>query len=285
MSGQILNVSKNAGFTTSQSNLYQLLSQWKSFPCFQTETHFACTHCFLSCHGTPPKESWLVFLYPPFRYWYTLMRSYRAFSCSPGCTVLTINLSSYEMLQSLNWLRGPLLDSLQYFPMDWAAQNWTYYSRRSLTGAEWMGRITSLSMLATLLMRYRTLLAFFATRVYWCLMFSLLSNRTSAFFSAKLLHSMCWRLHVWSCPRCRALYFPLNFMRFLSTHFSSWLRSIWRVAQPAGVSVTPLDLTSSANLLTLPSAPSSRLSMKMSNNVEPSIDPGYSTTTVFCTTG
>lgn len=109
----------------------------KKFSLFSDRnTYLVCTHCFLSCHWTPPKESWLVFFYPPVRCWYTSMRSYGAFSCSPGCTVLTINLSSYEMLQPLNCLRNPLLASLQYFPMDWAAQNWTHCSRRSLTGAE-----------------------------------------------------------------------------------------------------------------------------------------------------
>ena len=64
------------------------------------------------------------------------------------------------------------------------AQNWTQYSRGGLTSAEWRGRLTSLDLLATLLlMQPRQLLAAFAARAHCWLMASLLSTRS---FSAKL---------------------------------------------------------------------------------------------------
>ncbi|KAK4825450.1 hypothetical protein QYF61_027605 [Mycteria americana] len=46
------------------------------------------------------------------------------------------------------------------------------------------------------------------------------------------------------------LHFPLlNFMRFLSAHFSSLSRSLWMAVRPSGVSDTPPSFVSSANLL------------------------------------
>ncbi|KAK4806792.1 hypothetical protein QYF61_005588 [Mycteria americana] len=75
-------------------------------------------------------------------------------------------------------------------------------------------------------------------------------------------------------PRGRTLPFPLlNFMRFLSAHFSSLFRSLWMAARSSAISATPPTFVSPANLLRVHSAPSSRSLMKMLNRTGPSIDP------------
>jgi len=38
--------------------------------------------------------------------------------------------------------------------LNWGAQNWTQYSRRGLSRAEWRGRRTSLELLATLFLMH-----------------------------------------------------------------------------------------------------------------------------------
>jgi len=65
----------------------------------------------------------------------------------------------------------------------------------------------------------------------------------------------------------------LNFMRFLSTHFSSLLRSFWMAAQPSSASVNPPSLVSSENLLRVHSTSSSRSLVKILNRTATSIDP------------
>ncbi|KAK4826847.1 hypothetical protein QYF61_011715 [Mycteria americana] len=78
-------------------------------------------------------------------------------------------------------------------------------------------------------------------------------------------------------PRGRTWYFHLlNFMRFLSAHFSSLSRSLWMAARPSDVSATPPSFVSSRNLPRVCSAPSSRSLMKVLNNIGSSID-SYST--------
>ncbi|KAK4830496.1 hypothetical protein QYF61_011409 [Mycteria americana] len=75
-------------------------------------------------------------------------------------------------------------------------------------------------------------------------------------------------------PQVQDLQFPLlNSIRFLSAHFSSLLRSLWTLAQSFGVSATRPSFATSANLLRVNSAPSSRPLMKMLNSAGPSINP------------
>lgn len=67
--------------------------------------------------------------------------------------------------------------------------------------------------------------------------------------------------HLYLCmelllPRYRSFYFPLvNFMRFLTAHFSNLLKSFCMAAQFTGVSATPPSFVSSANFLGLHPAP------------------------------
>ena len=62
------------------------------------------------------------------------------------------------------------------------------------------------------------------------------------------------------CPRGRTGHFPsASFWRSLLAHFSTLLKPLWIPVQPPGVSATPLHAVSSANLLRVCSAPSSRL--------------------------
>ena len=93
-------------------------------------------------------------------------------------------------------------------------------------------------------------------------------------FFTKLLSS--WVATSWCLglffPRCRTLHISLlNFMKFLSAHFSSLSRSLWMAAQLCGVLVTCPSFVSSANLVRLHSVPSSRSLMKVLNRTGPSI--------------
>lgn len=93
--------------------------------------------------------------------------------------------------------------------------------------------------------------AAFTARTHCWLMFNLVTPRS---FSAKLLSSqvvpsMSWCLGL-LLPRCWTLQFPLlNFMRFLSAHFSSLSRSFWMAAKPYSLWTTPSSFVSSGNLL------------------------------------
>ncbi|KAK4827750.1 hypothetical protein QYF61_021221 [Mycteria americana] len=82
------------------------------------------------------------------------------------------------------------LSSMSMSPLYWGAQNRTQCSRCGLTSAEQRGRITSLDLLAILLlMQPRIPSAFFKGRVHCLLIFNLVSTRTLRSFSAKLFSS------------------------------------------------------------------------------------------------
>ncbi|XP_055576153.1 uncharacterized protein LOC129736772 [Falco cherrug] len=71
--------------------------------------------------------------------------------------------------------------------LDWGAQRWTQHSSCSLPSAEQRGRITSLDLLAMLLLMHpRVLLAALATRAHCWLVGNLLSTSTPTSFSAEL---------------------------------------------------------------------------------------------------
>ena len=127
-------------------------------------------------------------------------------------------------------------------------------------------------------MHPRIPLSFLAARAHCWLMVNLSSTRTSRSLSAELLSSRStpslYRCMGLFLPRCRNLHLPvLNLIRFLSDKLSILSRSRWMVAQPFGVSTTPLSLVSSANLLRLHSNSSSRSLMKKLNKTGPSTDP------------
>lgn len=63
--------------------------------------------------------------------------------------------------------------------------------------------------------------------------------------------------------------FLLNFMRFLSACFSSPSNTLWVATQHSGVSATPPVLCHLQNLLSIHSAPLSRLLMRMLNRAKP----------------
>ena len=147
-----------------------------------------------------------------------------------------------------------------------------------LTSAEQRGGVTSPDLLAVLcLMQPRRSLAAFGTRAHCCLVVNLVPTRTPRAFSAKLFRSwsapsMYWCMDLF-LPRCRTLHFPsLNFMRFLSAHSSSLLRSLGMAAQPSGVSATPRSLVSSAYFLRVHSVTTSRSVMKMLNSMRSGIN-------------
>lgn len=72
--------------------------------------------------------------------------------------------------------------------------------------------------------------------------------------------------------RCKPILFfllLLNFMRFLSTHFSSLSASLWTVALPSSTLSTHPSLVFCADLLRMHSVPSPRLLMKTLNSISP----------------
>mgnify|MGYP001852688433 CR=1 FL=1 len=88
-----------------------------------------------------------------------------------------------EVLQPSEHLHGPPLDfsnSSTSF-LCWVLQAWMQYSSWGLTRAEQRGTITSLFLVATLLvMQPRILSIFQAARAYYWLMFGFLSTRTKS---------------------------------------------------------------------------------------------------------
>lgn len=64
-------------------------------------------------------------------------------------------------------------------------------------------------------------------------------------------------------PVCRTLHVPLlNFIKSLSAHLSSLLKTLRIAAQPSGVSTTPPSFVAPANLLRVHSASSERSDQK-----------------------
>ena len=87
---------------------------------------------------------------------------------------------AWEILQALNCLHGPPLDSLEEIPVFLELRSPELDSVFScgLTRAEWRGRITSLDLLSTLFLMYtRIPLACLATGAHCWLMAKLLSSR------------------------------------------------------------------------------------------------------------
>lgn len=101
----------------------------------------------------------------------------------------------------------------------------------------------------------------------YCLHGSLLDfeTRPIEFLSSWVAAPIYWGL-VYFLPRCKTLHFPLlNFMMFLSSHFSSLLRYIWKTAWPFGHPSTLSSFVTGVNLLIVHSAISSKSLMKMLN--------------------
>lgn len=114
----------------------------------------------------------------PFRYLYTLIRFPWGFSfLSWTATSLPTFPHGREgpspliIQQFLCWNLSSIPMSVLY----WRAQNWTQYFRYGFTNPHERGRITSLYLLAVLvLMQPRILLSFFAARAHCWLMFNLI---------------------------------------------------------------------------------------------------------------
>jgi len=113
-----------------------------------------------------------------------------------------------------------------------------------LTGAEQIGRITSLYLLATLaLMQPRTPLAFYITSARCWLMFNLVSIKTPRAFSAKLLPKLdstqCALVPGAVPPQVQDFAFP--FVEFHEVPVSPLLQPVkvsGVAAQPSGISAT-----------------------------------------------
>lgn len=139
---------------------------------------------------------------------------------------------------ALYWIISSLFISLLY----WQAQNWTQRSRGSLSCAERSEGVTTLHLLPILcLMQPRMLLAFFAARAHYSLMFHLMSSSTPRSSSTRLLSSWvepstccCLGLFLSTCRTQHLL--SLDILKFLSARFSSLSRSPWTAARLSGIS-------------------------------------------------
>lgn len=150
-----------------------------------------------------------------------------------------------------------------------------------LSTAEERGRITCLSLLATLLpVQPKVLLTFLSPRARYWLKFHFVSTRTLVLFcqAAFLIVSPqsvleCGVIPPQELQRDRTLYLDLLiFKKFLTDQLSSLSRSIWRDAWPSGQPAIPPSSVPSANLMKVPLSPSSWSSMKMFSRMGPSID-------------
>jgi len=126
---------------------------------------------------------------------------------------------------------------------------------------EQRGRIISLDLLVThILMQLGIWLAFWAASTHCQLTLSFSSTNTPKSFSSGLLSSHS-PLKLYLClglpqPARRTLHLALvNFMRQAWSHLSSLSRFLWIASHPSNVSIEPLSLVSSANLLRVHSIP------------------------------
>lgn len=163
------------------------------------------------------------------------------------------------MFQPFSHLCGTAMNLLQdilIFFVLWPGHSstWTQHSW-CLTSTDYWSRITSLDLLAMLLlMQPRTPSAFFAARAHCCLIISLVITRI---FPSKL-------------PSSQLVLFLSRSRTFL-WHFPSPLRHLWMAAQLSGLSATPPSFVSPVNLLRVHPVPLSRSLMTL-NRTGPSTD-------------
>ena len=172
-----------------------------------------CAHCLLCFHWAPLS----LFHTLINKISLSLLPALSAFHC-------------IKILQSLSHLCGPLLGSLQYVHVRLVlgSPEQDPALRMGLISAEQRGRITSLDLLAILLlMQPKMLLAAFCCKGVLLAHVNLVSTASS---SAKLLSSQAVRSLYWCMalflPRGRTWHFPLSFVRFLLACFLSLLRSV-----------------------------------------------------------
>lgn len=145
--------------------------------------------------------------------------------------------------------------------LDVGLQEWSYIFKER--------RITLLDLLVTLLLG-RMLLAAFATRTCCWLVFTLLPTRTSGSLSVELFpRELAPRLYRGQGYSADAYLFLLNFMRFLSSHFSTLSTSLWAVALPSSILSAHPSSVFCADLLGVHCVPSPRLLMKTLNSIRP----------------
>lgn len=203
---------------------------------------------------------------------------------SPGWTALTQSTFPDTRCFSLLIVSVALcwtLSSSSIFHLDWAAQSWGHYSRCSFTSAEQRARLTSLSVLTTLLIGY-----------YW-------PPLPQGTLLARIQLAVQQDLQVLPCEAACQHVLVRGVIRGTGLHtFLCW--TSWGFCQPISAacwclyecstthSTAPLSHVSSADLLRVLSALSSTSLMKILNSVRPVLTPGYSSSywppTTLCAT-
>lgn len=140
-------------------------------------------------------------------------------------------LHALIILVALHWTCSSISVSLFY----WGAQEWTQHSRCVPRGEG------SLSLACWWHPSWYSPGCFWSA-LLWEWFASLVFTRTARSFLSRLVFTQLplsahWCMNLFLCSY-RALYFLLmNFMRFLTVHFSSPSRSLWTAGQPSGISV------------------------------------------------
>ncbi|KAK4832076.1 hypothetical protein QYF61_020632 [Mycteria americana] len=224
-----LNVARDGASTTSLGNLFQ---------CFTTlivKNFFLISSLNLPSFSLKPLPlvlSQQVLLKTPFKYCKAAMRSPQSLLFSRLNNPSSLSLSSQERCSISLIIFVALLWTCSNRSMSFLCrglQSWTQYWRWGLTRVGCRDRITSLDLLATLLlMQPRIWLAFWAASTHCQLMSSFSSTSTPKSSSAGLLS-------IPSSPSlCRTLHLALlNLMRFTRARFSSLSRSLWMASHPS----------------------------------------------------
>lgn len=161
-------------------------------------------------------------------------------------------LLKWKVFQSLHNFCDPSLDYLQHVHVSLVlGSSELEHSTAGVThSTEQRARSISLSLLAALLTHPEGLLALFAQKAPYWLVFSLESTR---YFSVKLLPKQVAHSVFCSSPLPFAELSEIPF-----SHFTSLSRHLWMWAKPSGVSAAPPSIMSSVNLQKVHSVPSSR---------------------------
>lgn len=150
-----------------------------------------------------------------------------------------------HMFQSCNHLHVPSLDLLQYVCVSSTGELRTWISILHECWQDWeegKDRLPCPAESAVCLMSPRCYCPSWAAEAQHWLIFSLLFTGFLRPFSETLLWCFCWLSPsmYWSreffLPRCRTWHLPLlDYIKFLFSHCTSLLRSLWAAAQSFGL--------------------------------------------------
>lgn len=227
--------------------------------------------CLSSFHWAPPRRAWPDFF----------TSSYQQFSHWQDPSKPSLRTEQSQLPVSPPMRNAPRLCSSKALPLLYQrTQNRTQHSRCGLTHQHWVKDKNPLSQAAgNTLPNAQNFVSFLCPR--FVLLVHVHQNHQvlscKAAFQLVITQSVPDILP----PGAGLCHFPLlNLIKFPISYFSRKLvRSPWMAAQPSGLSITPLNFISSANLLGVHSVPWFKSVVKRLNSICPRISP-WSTTPV-----